>query len=401
MLRILFVTGSLVHGGAERHSITVMNGLAERGHECHAIFIKNDASQRDRILLRGNGSVRCLNAERYLDRRALTEFAAHIARIRPDIIVAANAYALFYASLARRMSGQRIPLLVTFHSTFLVGIKERIKMLVDRFFFLSADCLVFVCESQQRYWRRRAVFARRNEVIYNGVAIDRFRADEQEAASQGIRHRFGIAATDYVIGMVAVLRPEKNPVQLLEAVAALRAQGIPAVALLIGDGVMRRAIEALARLMKIEAFVVITGIQDDVRPYIAACNVVVLCSFTEAFSLAAIEAMAMARPVVHSAVGGAAEMIRPGHNGFLFPVNDTDALVRHLARLADTALSRQMGNTARGMVAEMFSEAAMLDRYEKTLSSLCASHSGRRDAQSRPAQNAGWWARQQRSSGKE
>ena len=41
-MRILFVTGSLVHGGAERHSITLANRLAERGHECSAVYVKHD-----------------------------------------------------------------------------------------------------------------------------------------------------------------------------------------------------------------------------------------------------------------------------------------------------------------------------------------------------------------------
>ena len=78
----MFVTGSLVHGGAERHSITVMNRLAERGHECHAVYVKNDPSQLDRILLHTDATTRCLNAARYLDFGALTDFTAHISRIR-------------------------------------------------------------------------------------------------------------------------------------------------------------------------------------------------------------------------------------------------------------------------------------------------------------------------------
>jgi len=110
MLRVIFVTGSLPHGGAERQSIAVMNRLAERGHECHAVYVRNDPSQLDRIRLREGGTVRCLNATRYLDMRALADFAAHISRIRPSAIVAANPYALMYSSLALRLSRVRAPL---------------------------------------------------------------------------------------------------------------------------------------------------------------------------------------------------------------------------------------------------------------------------------------------------
>jgi glycosyltransferase involved in cell wall biosynthesis len=134
---------------------------------------------------------------------------------------------------------------------------------------------------------------------------------------------------------------------------------------------MRGAIEARARELEVENDVVITGLKQEVRPYIAACDVVALCSFTEAFSLAAIEAMALCKPVVHSDVGGAAEMIAPGRDGFLFPVGDTMALVDKLAILADRAVCKRMGHEARATVEARFSERAMVDRYERALLDLC------------------------------
>src|SRR5262245_26837543 len=109
-MRALFVTGSLVHGGAERHSITLMNRLAERGHECHAVYVKNDPSQLERIRLRGQGSVNCLEAIRYLDFSALQRFRICLSKIRPSVVVAANAYALMYATLALRWARSRTPL---------------------------------------------------------------------------------------------------------------------------------------------------------------------------------------------------------------------------------------------------------------------------------------------------
>src|SRR5712664_2130556 len=96
MARVIFVTASLFHGGAERHAIAVMNRLAERGHECHAVYIKNIGDLLDRVRLRDGGMVRCLDAARYFDRRALADFAAHISRIRPSVVVAANQFALMY-----------------------------------------------------------------------------------------------------------------------------------------------------------------------------------------------------------------------------------------------------------------------------------------------------------------
>ena len=370
----MFVTGSLVHGGAERHSITVMNRLSERGHECHAVYVKNDPSQLGRIRLAGEGSVHCLDARRFLDWKAVEGFADHLRRVAPSLLVAANGYALMYSSLAAMRSGLRVPQVVTFHTTQVLGAKEHLKMLIDRPFFWRADRTVFVCENQQRYWLKRAVGSRSNEVIYNGVDTTHFNARAVAEDRPALRARLGLADSDYVIGLSAVMRPEKNHVQLVDAIAALRRKGIAARALMIGDGPLRPAVEARVRQLGLNpSDVLISGFQQEVRPWVLASDVMVLCSLAvETFSLAALEAMAMGRPVVHADLGGASEMIIPGHNGFLFPVGDTAELVRHLAHLSQPDIAAQMGANARCLVESRFSEAAMVDRYEKSLSQLLA-----------------------------
>lgn len=376
-LRPLFVTGSLGHGGAERHAITLVNRLAERGHDCHAVYIKSGAGQSDRLRLREGGSVNCLDAVRYFDRRALADFATHIVRIRPSVIVAANSYALMYSWLALRLSRLRVPLVVTYHSTRLLGAKEQLQMLLYRLFFWAADCSVFVCEKQRRHWFRRAVFSRRNEMIYNGVDTEEFSDRSSPDERARLRSALGFSGADYVVGISARLSPEKNHVQLVDAVARLRGMGIPARVLMIGDGDLREVIESRARELNVEHDVAITGHQQDVRPYIAVCDAMVLCSHTEAFSLAAIEAMAMGKPFVHSDVGGAAEMIRPGENGLLFPVGDTGALVDCLAQLADRGQRERMGSNARARMEALFSETTMVDLYEQLLLDLvsCSANS--------------------------
>jgi glycosyltransferase involved in cell wall biosynthesis len=377
-MKILFVTGSLGYGGAERHSITLANRLAERDHECHTVYVKNDPSQLDRLHLRGAGTVGSLYADKNLDLRAVRRFAAHLRNLKPSVVVAANPYALMYTSLAQCWVGDKAPKMVTFHTTRLQSAKEQVQMLIYRPFFWAADCAVFVCETQRRYWMRRRVFGRRNEVTYNGVDTEQFRDVWGAEERRALRGALGFRDGDFVIGICAVLRPEKNHVQLVDAIAMLRRHGIPAKALLIGDGPMRGVIEDRARAAGVDKDIVITGFQQDVQPFVAACEALALCSTNiETFSLAALEAMALGRPVVHSKIGGAAEMIRSGDNGFLFPVGDTQALVERLARLADGGLRSRMGRNARETVETRFSEAAMIDRYERTLLELNAMRSKR------------------------
>ena len=377
-MRLVFVTGSLVHGGAERQSIALANRLAERGHECHVVYVKDDPSQLARLRLAPPSSVRCLHATRYFDLRALSHLHSLLGRLQPDAMLATNGYALLYAGLARAGA----PLAVALHSTYLQTAKEQLQMLAYRPLFWSADAALFVCERQRRHWARRAVFGRRSEVIYNGVDLEHWRADP--AAGERLRRALGFAPGDFVVGLSAVLRPEKNPVQLVEAVAALRGRGVPARALFIGDGPERSSVVTRARERGIAGHVTIAGFQEDVRPYVSACDALALTSFTEALSLAAMEAMALGRPVAHPDVGGAAELIAHGEDGWLFPVGDTAALVERLASLADPARRAAMGRAARDKVERQFSERAMVERYEAVLAAIASQRRSHEHVRKRP-----------------
>ena len=376
-MKLIFVSSNFISGGCERQTISLMNGLGARGHECHAVYIKPGSDMVGDIRLHEHGTVTGLEAARFLDRRALADFAERVRAISPHAVVAANPYALLYAALALRLARSRARLVVTYHSTFMTCLKEEAMMLGYRPFFWTADCTVFVSSTQARYSMRRGILSPRNEVIHNGIDIGHFR-DPGDPVRAEMRGRLGYAPDDYVIGLTAVLSPEKNPAQLVEAVARLRAMGCPARALMIGDGDLRETVESRARELGVAEQVTITGFQRDVRPYVAACDAMVLCSFTETFSMAALEAMAMGKPVVHAGRGGGAEMVFPGWNGYLFPAGDTDALLARLAALSDRAVSARMGRNARRVVESLFSDQKMIDRYEQLLSEIA-------QARTRPA----------------
>jgi glycosyltransferase involved in cell wall biosynthesis len=374
-VRLVFITQSLNHGGAERHSIALVNRLAERGHECHAAYVKDGTAQLAR--LHGAASTTCLRASRYLDLRAVRVLSDLLQRSRPAVVVAANAYASMYARLALRLSGVRAALAITYHTTVPANRKEWLQMLYYRPLFWSADCVVFVCKAQRRHWLARRLRGRRNEVIYNGIDPRAWLPLAEDEAAYA-RRLLGLADDDFVVGMCALLRPEKNHVQMVDAIAALRARGVPARALLIGEGPTRAAVEARAAQQGVARHVLITGVQEDVRPLLAACDAVALCSTrVETFSMAALEAMAMARPVVHAELGGAAEMITHGADGYLFPVGDTPALVERLAELAVPARRERMGAAARASIVSRFAEQAMVARYEQLFLELETTRSTR------------------------
>ena len=164
-----------------------------------------------------------------------------------------------------------------------------------------------------------ALHARRNEVIHNGIEHERYSPAARVRWRDTTRAALGFDDADFVLGSCAQLRPEKNHQQLVDAVIALRHGGIPARALIVGEGGQRPFIERYARERAALAHVTLVGQQDEVERYIAAFDVGVLCSVFETFSLAALEQMAMGVPVVLSDQGGAREMVTDGLQGFVFP----------------------------------------------------------------------------------
>src|SRR5207302_10276031 len=156
----------------------------------------------------------------------LGRLAAQVARIKPSTLLPDNAYALMYSTLARGWSRIRATVILIYHSTSSPSLKQQAQLLAYRpLMWAAADCTVFVSESQRRYCLRRALLSRRNTVIHNGIDTRHFQDHRSALERHTLRTGLGYADTDYVIGITAVLRPEKNRIQLIEAIARLRRAG--------------------------------------------------------------------------------------------------------------------------------------------------------------------------------
>src|SRR6185437_1994010 len=226
-----------------------------------------------------------------------------------------------YGYLARG-SRTDIRLATVFHSTRLLGLKERVQMLLYRRLFNRCDLLVYVCENQRRYWQEQHLCPAADEVIYNGIDTDWY-TDRSSREDQLARRRdFGFHADDFVIGICSGLRAVKAHRDLLAAIARLRSRGVAAKGLLIGDGPERPTIERAIARLGLEGHIAITGVREDVRPLVCACDVMTLVSHSETFSLAALESMALGKPLVMSDVGGAGEQVIHGQTGLLFEPRD-------------------------------------------------------------------------------
>lgn len=197
---------------------------------------------------------------------------------------------------------------------------------------------------------------RRFEMIYNGVDLSRIDSDPRRA--EEFRRRYSIPAGRAIVTQVSWIIPEKGITDFLETARRVTAQNRDVQFVLVGDGAYREQYMKDAVTMGIGDRVTWTGMVED--PFgegvFAAADVV--CQFSrweEVFGWMIAEAMAHAKPVVATRVGGIPELITEGVTGHLVERGDTAAMSDHLLKLlADPARRARMGEAGRETVSAKF-----------------------------------------------
>jgi glycosyltransferase involved in cell wall biosynthesis len=377
-LRVLFLVSTLGFGGAEKHTVTLANRMDRNRFRCALAYLKPNESLLPQLDSAGLDSVVSLNAQSRIDRSAIRTLSDLIDRLNIDVIVCVNEYPTVYAWLAARRARRRPKLVEIFHTTVFGTIKDRLQMCVYRQIFRRLDLLIYVSRNQQRYWHTHGLRATQDAVVHNGIDCDHYRNNLSDSDTLAVRASYGFSSEDYVIGICAALRPEKAHLDLVSAIVRLHAAGIPARCMIIGDGPQRTVIERRIASLNLSKSVVITGMQSDIRVFMASCDVCVLSSHAvETFSLAALEAMAMGKPLVLSNIGGADEQVLDGQTGYLYPAGDVGQLANRLELLANGATRARMGAAALARVVKLYAEAPMIERYQNLLQKLCAQTSTR------------------------
>ncbi len=194
---------------------------------------------------------------------------------------------------------------------------------------------------------RLGVPARRIFSIPTGVELAEFAPQEK---SRELLAQLQIPADAFIFGSVAVLRSWKGHLDLLEAFHELLQEGARAFLLLVGEGPYRVVIEEKIAQLGVQHRVRLAGFRDQVAPWFALMDVKVLASYAnEGVPQSLLQALAMARPVVGTTVGGIPEVIVHEETGLLVPPRDTRALAQAMGRLmADPDYRRAAGAPGAG-----------------------------------------------------
>jgi glycosyltransferase involved in cell wall biosynthesis len=375
-VRVVQLMATGTNGGAQEHVYSLVTRLNPERYDVRVVSLSHGSSVR-RFQKAG---VDVTVIDDLDDRQAVLQLTDLLADWEPEVLHNHMFRAEVVGTRAALQLGERgcrrPAVISTVHSSRVRCVEDRENLrqltpLMDRLIVVSRAIEHKIADEG----RRGAPVS----LIYNGVDLQRY--NHQQPCCT-LHEDYGIAPEAPIVGVVARLEPEKGHRTLIEAWPAVLAADPEARLLIVGEGSERDALEAQAETLGIMDRIVFTGRRDDVPAVTAALDIAVLPSYREAQGLSVLEAMALSRPVVASAVGGIPEMIEDGVSGLLVPPGDPGALARAIVRLLnDHPFADTIARRGHDLVHDRFCVELMVrsicDLYDEAAHSLRSSQPGR------------------------
>ena len=316
--------------------------------------------------------------------RALKQIRQCVIDLRAEVVVSNSVKAHVYGSLSLRRMG-------TPYGWRLYDIIDRRsfgrlqQMLLHGLARRCPDSIACVSEAVRKPLSNAGIPDERLKVVYSGIDADRFAAND---SSKDWRKSLGLTAADLVVMLPGRIMPSKGHGVFVEAARLVVAE-LPTVRFLIAgesfydefdyEAELRAAVAKAGLSQHVEFL----GFQKDMRSVYSASDIVVVPSLIpDSLPTVILEAMAAERIVIGSDIGGAAEIITDGQDGFLVPPGDAGMLARKILDLT-VAHSRwiEIGRKARNRIELKFNQARYVQEMHAWLEILCKGGSGEKSAE--------------------
>jgi len=353
---IVFITGQLGLGGAEKQLYLLVHGLLLAGWRVSVITLNPGRGDYWEPSFRESG-ISFSGIPASLPRlQRLFLLRKVLRRGQAAIVHSWTIHANFYAAAGGRLSGTPVRLgseRANHHSS-----RQALGPWCYALSLWGLDGLVVNSEPAATFLRgfrpRLPV-----SVVPNAVVIpDAGKTKEQ------CRARLGIPIQACVVGAIGSLVPRKNFSALIAAVGSLVRGGIAPTLVIIGEGPLRRDLENQAALDLPKNQVFFTGAIPNAEELYPALDVVCMPSLDqEGMPNVLMEAAAAGLPVVATQVGGTPEVVEDGITGFLVSPDDIHTLADRLRKLlTDAGLRHRMGKEGKEKMQRQFSVERMVDR---------------------------------------
>ncbi|HEY3244489.1 MAG TPA: glycosyltransferase family 4 protein [Phycisphaerae bacterium] len=383
-MHVLLVVNEMVLGGAERYAIDLANSLVQKGATVTLSFdgpvkhVPGPVNQVRRLkpgrsMRQGLGLLRLA-----LDLPVGGRIARYIRAAKVDVVNTVMLDTGIWAWLAGRLQG--VPVFYTPTQVLANYCRLESKLVSTRpgVAFINGIRARFIALSRYYGWELAhlaKVPESRIRVASLGTDLAAF---APRAANPALRRSLGLADGP-VLGTIARLYRVKGHHKVLASMPALLRECPHAQYLLVGDGCERAALEQQAVELGVRKNCIFTGWRTDTPELMALCDVYVQSTDGPNLGLAALQALAQAKPLVAFAKDSleqrmAADTVREGINGHIVPTDDPQLAGRTIGRLlADRAALQRMGEESRRLAQSEFDwqahAARVLEIYEEALRS--------------------------------
>jgi glycosyltransferase involved in cell wall biosynthesis len=368
---VLFVQTSMPVGGAETLLVNLVRRLDKRRFAPEVVCLKERGPLGERLAEEGYPVHHGLLSGKF-DLRVMPRLVSLCRRrgIRAVVTVGAGDK-MFWGRLAAKRAG--VPVIASaLHST---GWPDGVGRL-NRWLTPVTDAFIAVAEPHGRFLVEFERFPEaRVCVIPNGVDVERFAPGPHAVR---VRQELRVGAATPLVGILAALRPEKNHELFLGMAKRVLRKAPEAVFVVIGDGPRRADLERLADGLGMAPSLRFLGNRDDIPEVLRALDVLTLTSHNEANPVSILEGMACGKPIVATDVGSVAQSVHEGRTGHLTPPGDEALFAERVAGLLlDPLRARAWGDAGRKHVVETASLDVMVRGYERLLTDVYQSKTGR------------------------
>jgi glycosyltransferase involved in cell wall biosynthesis len=352
---------NLNRGGLERVAIELARTQHAQGHRVQVVCLYERGTLAGELEGLGIPVLAC-DKQPSLDLRALRRARRWIGGHATEVLHTHNAVAHYQAVLASVGLGLR-RIINTRHGMGGNQRGSRREWLFRRSLLLT-DLVVTVCEAARKGAVEQGMLPQAKvRVVPNGIRVDSFPL-ASEAMRERLHRLLGLPSRIRLIGTVGRLNWAKDQACLIRAFRLVQEQEPDTALVLIGDGELRTELQQCAIDEQVAGSVHFLGDRNDVPELLQGLDIFALSSVSEGYSMALLEASAVALPIVATDVGGNREIVKDGATGAMVPARNAAALAEALlAMLQQTELTASLAHAARAWVERHGSLEAMAARY--------------------------------------
>ncbi|MCE9636268.1 MAG: glycosyltransferase [Planctomycetes bacterium] len=353
-LRVLHIDTEKGWRGGEQQALNLATGLARRGVATLCVG-QPDQPYVQRCAAAGL-DVAAIRTRGEADPVGIAKLRGVIRSWRPDVVHMHTSHAHTLGVIASRSVRPRPRTVVSRRVDFTIY-RNALRLSWFKYRF-GVDRYVAISRGIREQMVKDGIPAERIRVVHSGIDLSRF----DGVRSHDYAAEFGLAPGTRIVLDVAAFGWHKAQEVLVRAAPEIL-RAFPATRIvLVGEGECMEKVRAEARALGVEREIVFTGFRNDVPSLLAGCDCFVMCSVLEGLCTSLLDALALRRAAVGSAVGGIPEVLLDGSTGLLVPPRDPAALAAAVVRvLGDGALAARLGDEGRRHVERDFTTDSMVE----------------------------------------